>query len=192
MMRSGLKDTVTLNNGVKMPGMGLGVWQVDEGREVEQSVGAALRAGYRSIDTASVYGNEGRGQGCPRERHTARRSVHITLLKGTPTRGTDSTLRAFEKSHKKLGMDYVDLPHPLAGEGQIPEIWRAFATLYMQGRVRAIGVSNFFISTTRRTYFDRFSVARGKPGELYPLLAQKECARSVPWPRHCQMKRGAC
>ena len=109
MMISGLNDTVTLNNGVKMPRLGLGVWQVDEGPEVEHAVGVALQAGYRSIDTAAVYGNEVGVGKAVRESGIPREDLFITTKLWNADQGYDSTLRAFEKSHKKLGMDYVDL-----------------------------------------------------------------------------------
>jgi diketogulonate reductase-like aldo/keto reductase len=182
MMISGLNDTVTLNNGVKMPRLGLGVWQMDEGGEVEQAVGAALKFGYRSIDTAAAYGNEVGVGKAVRESGIPREYLFITTKLWNADQGYDSTLRAFEGSLKKLGMDYVDLyliHWPV--RGKYLETWRAFETLYKEGRVRAIGVSNFHTHHLK-DILDRFTVVPAvNQVELHPLLAQKElrafCAR---------------
>jgi diketogulonate reductase-like aldo/keto reductase len=174
-MITGLADTVTLNNGVKMPRMGLGVWQVDEGREVEQSVLAALRAGYRSIDTAAAYGNEvGVGKAI-RESGIPRGELFVTTKLWNAHHGYDSTLRAHEASLKKLGLDYVDLyliHWPV--KGKYLETWRAFETLYKEGRIRAIGVSNFHIHHLEDVLEKFPTVPAVDQIELHPLLAQKE------------------
>ncbi len=170
-----LTDTTTLNNGVKMPWLGLGVWQVDEGREVEHAVSAALRAGYRSIDTAAAYGNEvGVGKaiaasGVPRE------ELFVTTKLWNAHHGYDATLRAHEDSLKKLGLDYVDLyliHWPV--KGKYLETWRAFETLYKEGRIRAIGTSNFQIHHLQDVLDKYPTVPAVNQVELHPLLTQKE------------------
>lgn len=129
-----------------MPLLGLGVWRMDEGPEVEQSVSWALEAGYRSIDTAKVYGNEtgvGKaiaGSGLPRE------DLFVTTKVWNSDQGYDRTMRAFEDSLVRLGLEYVDLylvHWPV--KTRYIDTWRALETLYEEGRVRAIGVSNFMI-----------------------------------------------
>jgi diketogulonate reductase-like aldo/keto reductase len=138
--------TLTLNNGVQIPQVGLGVWQAEEGSEVEQAVGAALEAGYRLIDTAAIYGNEAgvgraiKASGLPRE------EIFVTTKLWNAHHAYDDALRAFDESLGKLDCGYVDLyliHWPLPMEGKFPEAWKALEHLYATKRVRAIGVSNF-------------------------------------------------
>ncbi|MDQ3856039.1 MAG: aldo/keto reductase [Chloroflexota bacterium] len=169
--------TVTLNNGVDIPQIGLGVFQTREGSEVELAVSSALEAGYRLIDTAAAYGNEvgvGRAikaSGLPRE------EVFITTKLWNAYHAYDDALRAFDESLRKLDCGYIDLyliHWPLPMEGKFPDAWRALEKLYEDGRVRSIGVSNFkphHLETLRET-------ARTVPAvnqiELHPLLQQRE------------------
>lgn len=174
-MPTNLKDTTTLSNGVKMPWVGLGVFKVTEGEEVIQSVKAAIKNGYISIDTAAIYGNEeGVGQaikdsGVPRE------DLFITTKLWNSEQGYESTLKAFETSLNKLGLDYLDLYliH-WPGKDKYKETWKAFEKLYKEGRVRAIGVSNFQVHHLE----DIISSAEIKPMvnqvEFHPHLTQKE------------------
>jgi len=145
-MQTSLKDTIKLSNGVEMPWIGLGVFKVNDGDEVVQSVKAALRNGYKSIDTAAIYGNEeGVGQAI-KESNIPREELFITTKLWNSDQGYESTLNAFETSLKKLDLDYLDLYliH-WPGKDQYKETWKAFEKLYKDGRVRAIGVSNFQI-----------------------------------------------
>jgi diketogulonate reductase-like aldo/keto reductase len=155
--------------------MGLGVWQAEEGGEVEQAVAAALRAGYRSIDTASAYRNETGVGKAIRESGIPREELFVTTKLWNAHQGYDNTLRAHDRSLKKLGLEYVDLyliHWPVKGE--YLETWRAFETLYKEGRVRAIGVSNFHIHHLKDV-LDKFpTVPAVNQVELHPLLAQKE------------------
>lgn len=170
-----LQDTTTLHNGVKMPWFGLGVFKVKEGDEVIQSVKAAIQAGYRSIDTAAVYKNEeGVGQAI-KESGVQREELFITTKVWNSDQGYESTLAAFGTSLQKLGLDYVDLylvHWPV--KGKYKETWKALEKLYKDGRVRAIGVSNFHIHHLD----DVLDGAEIKPMvnqvELHPLLAQVE------------------
>ncbi|WP_431522098.1 aldo/keto reductase [Guptibacillus hwajinpoensis] len=129
-----------------MPWFGLGVFQVDDGDEVISSVKAAIEAGYKSIDTAAIYGNEeGVGQAIA-ESHVPREELFITTKLWNSEQGYEPTLAAFEESLKKLKLDYVDLyliHWPLPAKGKYKETWKAFEKLYQDKRVRAIGVSNF-------------------------------------------------
>jgi len=174
-MAINLKDTTTLHNGVKMPWMGLGVFKVKEGEEVVESVKAALRNGYVSIDTAAIYGNEeGVGQAI-KESGFPREELFITTKLWNSEQGYESTLNAFETSLNKLGLDYLDLYliH-WPGKDKFKDTWRAFEKVYKDGRVRAIGVSNFQIHHLE----DLISSAEIKPMvnqvEYHPHLTQKE------------------
>ncbi|WP_338055263.1 aldo/keto reductase [Sulfobacillus harzensis] len=140
---TGLSDTTTLANGVKMPWLGLGVWMAKDGEEVKRAVRAAIEFGYRSIDTAAAYANEeGVGQAI-RESAFPRDQLFITTKVWNANQGYESTLAAFEESRKKLQLDYLDLYliH-WAVPGRYLDTWRALVRLYKDGRVRAIGVSN--------------------------------------------------
>lgn len=170
-----LKSATKLANGVEMPWFGLGVFKVQEGQEVVDSVKAAIKAGYRSIDTATVYGNEeGVGQAI-RESGVARDELFITTKVWNNDQGYDSTLAAFDLSLSKLGLDYVDLylvHWPI--RAKYKDTWRALEKLYADGKVRAIGVSNFQIDHLE----DLLTEAKVKPMvnqvELHPLLSQLE------------------
>ncbi|MDG5788970.1 aldo/keto reductase [Evansella sp. AB-P1] len=141
-----LQSTTTLHNGVKMPWFGLGVFKVKEGEEVVNSVKTAIELGYRSIDTASAYGNEeGVGRAIA-ESNVPREELFITSKLRNADQGYEETLAAFEKTMSKLGLDYLDLyliHWPTPKYGTYIETWKAFEKLYKDGRIRAIGVSNF-------------------------------------------------
>ncbi|WP_426333966.1 aldo/keto reductase [Paenibacillus silvae] len=170
-----VQDTTTLNNGVKMPWLGFGVFKVKDGDEVVNAVRTAIEAGYRSIDTAKVYNNEaGVAQGI-REAGVAREDLFITTKVWNSDQGYETTLAAFEDSMKRLELDYLDLyliHWPV--KGKYKDTWRALEKLYKEGRVRAIGVSNFQIHHLE----DLMTDATVKPAvnqvELHPLLTQTE------------------
>ncbi|WP_275593201.1 aldo/keto reductase [Streptomyces deccanensis] len=136
---------IILNNGVEMPQLGFGVWQVPDD-EAEQAVTTALEAGYRSIDTAAIYGNEeGTGKALAKA-GVARKDLFVTTKLWNSDQGYDSTLRAFDESLDKLGLEYVDLyliHWPLPARGTFVDTFKAFEKLYADGRAKAIGVSNF-------------------------------------------------
>lgn len=146
MSKLTIESTVTLNNGVEMPRVGLGTWQIRDGRPVRRAIEWALEAGYRLIDTAAMYGNErGVGQavkqsGIPRE------EIFVTTKLWNNDHGYEPALQAFDESMRKLGLDYVDLyliHWPVSGLRA--ETWRALEKIYEEGRARAIGVSNYTI-----------------------------------------------
>jgi methylglyoxal/glyoxal reductase len=141
-----IKSTVTLNNGVRMPLFGLGVFQSKEGEEVEHAVRTALDNGYIHIDTASVYGNE-RGVGkAVRDSGIPRGQVFITSKVWNSDQGYLSALKAFDQSLDRLGMDYLDLYLIHWPKGTLSiETWKALEEIYASGRIRAIGVSNFLV-----------------------------------------------
>ncbi len=136
-------QTVTLNNGVQMPLLGFGVFQISDLEECERSVLEALKAGYRLIDTAASYGNEeavGRAiqrSGVPRE------ELFITTKLWVADAGYENARKAFERSMKRLQLDTLDLYLIHQPYGDVYGSWRAMEELYQEGRVRAIGVSNF-------------------------------------------------
>lgn len=174
-----INSRVKLNNGIEMPVVGLGVFQVEDGQIVIDSVKAAIKNGYRSIDTAAIYGNEeGVGQGIKEaieENGISREDLFITSKVWNADLGYQSTLDAFELSLKKLGLDYLDLyliHWPV--EGKYVDTWKALETLYKTGKVKAIGMSNFQIHHLQ----DVLEIAEIKPMvnqvELHPLLSQVE------------------
>ncbi|MFE7972616.1 aldo/keto reductase [Streptomyces shenzhenensis] len=165
---------IILNNGVEMPQLGLGVWQVPDD-EAERAVATALEAGYRSIDTAALYGNEaGTGRavaasGLPRE------DIFVTTKLGNGDQGYDATLRAFDASLAKLGLDYLDLyliHWPLPARGTYVDSYKAFEKLYSDGRVRAIGVSNFLPEHLERLIAETSVIPAVNQIELHPHLQQ--------------------
>ncbi len=140
-MPTHISDCTTLHNGVRMPWLGLGVFKAEEGEVVQQAIYTAVEAGYRSIDTASFYQNEkGVGEAI-RYCGINRDELFITTKLWNTDQGYESTLRAFEASRKRLGLDVVDLYliH-WPGKDKYVETWRAFEKLYHEGYVRAIGV----------------------------------------------------
>lgn len=178
-MPSHLQDAVTLNNGVKMPWLGLGVYQAKEGDEVEQAVQAAIRHGYRSIDTAAAYHNEeGVGRAVRqaiKDNGLSREDVFITTKVWNSEQGYESTLAAFGKSMDRLNLDYVDLyliHWPV--KGKYKETWRALERIYQEGKAKAIGVSNFQIHHLEDLLKDSEIVPAVNQVELHPELTQKD------------------
>ncbi|OOC59148.1 aldo/keto reductase [Paenibacillus ihbetae] len=168
-------DGPTLNDGVKMPWLGLGVWKTKEGEEVIQSVKSAIAAGYRMIDTAAIYGNEeGVGQAI-RESGVSRDELFITTKVWNDDQGYEKTLQAFETSRKKLGLEVVDLylVH-WPGRDKYLETWKALIHLQKEGLVRSIGVSNFQIRHLKHIIEETGVVPVVNQVELHPLLSQKE------------------
>ncbi|MFF4579524.1 aldo/keto reductase [Streptomyces sp. NPDC001373] len=170
---------IRLNNGTLMPQLGFGVWQVPDD-EAERVVGSALEAGYRSVDTAAVYGNErgtGRavtGSGLPREELF----VTTKLWNGPDRRwDRDAVLRAFDDSLGRLGLDHVDLylihwPRPMRDD--FLTIWKTFEEIAASGRARAVGVSNFRPADLERLGAESPLVPAVNQVELHPLFPQAE------------------
>ncbi|MBD2895495.1 aldo/keto reductase [Actinomadura nitritigenes] len=167
---------VRLNDGAMMPQLGFGVFQVTD-EEAEHAVEVALRDGYRSVDTASAYGNEEgtgralRASGLPRE------ELFITTKLWNSDQGYDQTLRAFDASMRRLGLDYLDLyliHWPMPGHDTYMDTWRAFEKLKEDGRIRSIGVSNFTIDTLRRVMDESGTVPAVNQIELHPYFQQDE------------------
>ncbi|GED59751.1 aldo/keto reductase [Brevibacillus formosus] len=174
-----LQDTTTLYNGVKMPWVGLGVFKVEEGQELEEAVKTAIKHGYRSIDTAAIYNNEeGVGRGIRaglQEAGITREDLFVTSKVWNADLGYESTLEAYETSLKKLGLEYLDLyliHWPV--EGKFKEAWRALETLYKKGLVKAIGVSNFHVHHLEELLKDAEIKPMVNQVEFHPRLSQDE------------------
>lgn len=168
--------SITLNNGVAMPQLGFGVWQVEDD-QASTAVGHALDAGYRSIDTAAIYGNEeGTGKalaasGIPRD------ELFVTTKLWNAEQGYDATLRAFDTSLSKLGLEYVDLyliHWPLPSKDLYVETYKAFEKIHADGRAKAIGVSNFLPEHLERLLDETSVVPAVNQIELHPQLQQAE------------------
>lgn len=168
--------TVTLNNGIEMPRLGFGVFQVPDD-ETRAAVSTALEAGYRSIDTAAVYGNErGTGQALA-DSGIARDELFVTTKLWNSEQGYDSTLAAFDASLDKLGLDHVDLyliHWPTPAKDTYLDTWRAFEEIYASGRARAIGVSNFLPEHLERVVAAGGTVPAVNQVELHPALQQRD------------------
>ncbi len=134
---------VILNNGVEMPILGFGVFQVPDPAECERSVLDAIATGYRLIDTAASYGNEEAVGQAIRKSGVAREELFITTKLWIQSDGFEGTKKSFEQSRQKLGLDYVDLYLIHQPFGDVYGEWRAMQELYKEGKIRAIGVSNF-------------------------------------------------
>ena len=168
---------VKLNNGVEMPQLGFGVFKVEEGKTVVDAVKKAIEVGYRSIDTAAIYQNEtGVGQAI-RESGVPREELFITSKVWNSDQGYEATLKAFDASLEKLGLDYLDLylvHWPTPEQDKYVDTYKALEKLYEDGKVRAIGVSNFKIPHLERI----FSECKVKPVvnqvELHPYFSQLE------------------
>lgn len=167
--------TARLNNGVEIPRVGLGVFRAARGEETRSAVLEALRLGYRHIDTARVYGNEKDVGAAVRESGIPRAEVFVTTKLWNDDQGYDSALRAFEGSLERLGLEHVDLyllhwPVP----GRRLESWRALERLLGEGRVRAIGVSNFMVPHLEELLAHAKVVPAVNQIEASPFLQQRD------------------
>ena len=145
-------EKVKLNNGVKMPSLGIGTWQIPDSEDLVRSLESAIRLGYRYLDTAAIYENEGSVGEAIRSSGVKRSELFVSSKCWAANRTYDSVMRAFEESLRNLKLDYLDcyLIHwpftkgdPLAWQSVNVGTWRAFEKLYEEGLVKVIGVSNF-------------------------------------------------
>jgi len=168
--------TITLNNGVEMPQVGFGVFQVPN-EETTAAVSAALKAGYRSIDTAAIYGNEeGVGKALAQSGF-AREELFITSKIWISDMGYEQTLEAFDASLERLGLDYLDLfliHWPAPEKDLYVETWRALEKLYAEKKIRAIGVSNFQPAHLDKLIAEGTIVPAVNQVELHPALQNRE------------------
>lgn len=170
-----IKGTVTLNNGIKMPYFGLGLYNIPDGKPIIEVINYALELGYRLFDTASMYANE-KGVGIAINNSAIpREEIFITTKVWNSEQGYDNTLRAFDSSLKRLGLEYVDLyliHWPV--KNKYKETWKALEKIYKEGRARSIGVSNFLIHHLKDILDNCEIVPSVNQIEFHPFLIQPE------------------
>jgi diketogulonate reductase-like aldo/keto reductase len=169
-------EYVTLNNGLKMPQLGFGVWQVADD-QATSAVAKALEVGYRSIDTAMIYKNE-KGVGkAIKDSSVPREEMFITTKVWNSDQGYENTLKAFDESLERLGLDYVDLyliHWPTPNFDNYVDTYKALEKLYKDGKVKAIGVCNFEIEHLERILTECEVKPVLNQVECHPYLTQKE------------------
>ncbi|MED1468453.1 aldo/keto reductase [Bacillus salipaludis] len=167
---------VTLNNGVKMPQLGFGVWQVED-NQATTAVAKALEVGYTSIDTAMIYKNEEGVGKAIKESSVPRENLFITTKVWNSDQGYENALKAFDESLARLGLEYVDLyliHWPTPKFDQYVDTYKALEKLYHDGRVKAIGVCNFEIEHLERLLNECEVKPVLNQVECHPYLSQKE------------------
>ncbi|WP_437371542.1 aldo/keto reductase [Maribacter litoralis] len=170
-----IKGSFELRNGVQMPYLGLGTYQSDNDQEVVNAIKSAIKIGYRHIDTAAIYKNEeGVGEGI-RESGIDRSELFLVSKVWNDDQGYDETLKAFDESLARLGVDYLDLyliHWPVSGKYK--ETWKALEYLYAQKKIKAIGVSNFLQHHLEDLLKDCEIVPMVNQMEFHPYLVQQE------------------
>lgn len=171
-----------LNNGLKIPKVGFGTWKATDKEQCKNAVRTALEIGYRHIDTAAIYGNEDAvGEGIAeflKNNNVSREELFIVTKVWNTEQGYDTTLKAYEESLKKLGLDYIDMylvhwPQP-KDLNKTWETWRALETLYKSGKVKAIGVCNMKEHHLKHIMNNFEIVPAVNQIELHPYLQQRE------------------
>ena len=168
--------TITLNNGVEIPQLGFGVFQIDP-EETKDATLAALEVGYRHIDTAEMYGNEKEVGEAVRASGVDRADIFVTSKLNNSYHAYDDALGAFDQTLKDLGFDYLDLflvHWPLPGVGDYVETWKAMETIYESGRAKAIGVSNFQPTHLRRIHGETSVTPAVNQVEVHPYFTNEE------------------
>lgn len=167
--------TLPLRSGGFIPVVGLGVWQSAKGATTRDAVSAALRHGYRHIDTARIYGNETEVGDGLRASGVARSEVFVTTKLWNEDHGYDAALRAFDASAKRLGLDYVDLYliHWPVRENRL-ESWRALEKLKADGRAKHIGVSNYLVPHLEELFASAKELPDVNQIEIHPFLQHRE------------------
>jgi methylglyoxal/glyoxal reductase len=174
-MQLNIQSKIKLNNGVEIPRLGLGVYLIDDGKEVENAIKWAFEKGYRHVDTAAAYNNETGVGSAVRESNIAREDIFVTTKLANGDQGYDSALKAFEKSLNKLGLDYVDLyliHWPETGKRK--DSWKAFEEIYKSGRTKSIGVSNYTIRHLEELFSYSDVIPVINQVEFNPFLYQKD------------------
>lgn len=167
---------IALNNGVEIPQLGFGVFQIPP-QDTVAAVSKALEVGYRHIDTAAMYGNEAQVGEAVRDSGLAREDVFVTTKLDNTSHGYDEALAAFDASLGELGLDYVDLyliHWPQPANDRYVDTWRAFEQMYAGGRAKSIGVSNFQPNHLRRLLGESTVVPAVNQVELHPTFAQPD------------------
>lgn len=191
-----LQSRVTLSDGNTMPLFGLGVWAANPGQETQDAVSCALEVGYRHIDTASMYGNEQDVGSALNACGVPRNEIFVTTKVWETEQGYEPTLRAFEQSQQKLGLEFVDLyliHWPV--EGQRVDTWQALERLQNEGRVKSIGVSNFSPSHLQEIFESGKQRPTVNQIELSPFLQQRTIAdftrsAGIHLTAYCPLARG--
>ena len=191
-----MSGAAKLANGVLMPRIGLGVYLVPRGRETRESVASALRLGYRHVDTARLYGNEADVGRAMRESGIARDELFVTTKLWNSDHGYDQTLIAFEQSREAMGFEVVDL---FLLHWPVPRLrrdsWRALERLYDDGRVRAIGVSNYMVPHLEELLGHARVAPMVDQIEIHPFLQQRDvrafcAARNIAVAAYCPLAKG--
>ena len=179
-----LNSTAKLNNGIQIPRLGLGVYQIPPGKSTVKAVKYALKIGYKHFDTAMIYGNESDVGTALKESDVKREDIFVTTKVWNSDQGYDSTLKAFESSLKRLSLSYVDLyliHWPV--HGKIIETWEAMIKLLSSGKVNVIGVSNYSIKELKETINSSDVIPAINQVEFHPFLYQKDllqfCKRNL-------------
>ena len=168
--------TITLNNGVEIPQLGFGVFQI-EPEETKAATLAALEVGYRHIDTAEMYGNEKEVGQAVAESSLDRGEIFVTSKLNNGYHAYDDALKAFDQSLADLGLDYLDLflvHWPLPGVGDFVETWKAMEEIYRSGRAKSVGVSNFQPGHLRRLHGETDVVPAVNQIEIHPYFTNDE------------------
>ncbi|MGL5286728.1 MAG: aldo/keto reductase, partial [Aeromonas sp.] len=168
--------TTTLNNGVVMPMLGFGVYQMSDAAECEAAVSEALRVGYRLIDTAASYGNEEAVGRAIAKSGIAREEIFVTTKLWLTDAGQEKTRRAFERSMARLGLDYLDLYLIHQPYNDVFGAWRDMEALQAEGRIRAIGVSNFHPDRVMDLIMHSHTVPAVNQIETHPFHQQSAVA----------------
>lgn len=167
-------ENITLNNGVKMPLLGFGVFQITDEKECEESVRTALKTGYRLIDTAACYGNERAVGKAVKESGIPRSEIFLSSKVWIQDAGYEATKKSFEKTLKNLQTDYLDLYLIHMPYGDYYGSWRAMEELYEAGKIKAIGVCNFEEDRLADLILNNKIVPAVNQIELHPFFQQKK------------------
>lgn len=165
---------VTLNNGVKMPLLGFGTYLLRDGLECEQSVLNALNIGYRLLDTAAAYYNEESVGRAIKKSNVKREEIFVTTKFLPADIGYEKAKRAFEASLKKLGLDYIDLYLIHLPQGDVNSSWTAMEELHREGKIRAIGVSNFNLTQIQNLVKQHNVIPAVNQVETHPFSQKTE------------------
>lgn len=166
-----------LNTGGTMPAFGFGTWNLAEGGEVVDAVMEALNVGYRLIDTAKIYGNEGGVGEAVRKSSVPREDIFVTTKLWPNDFGYESALRAFDESLNRLGLEYIDLylmHWPGREKGRREESWRALIDIYKRGQAKSIGVSNYMVEHLEDVLASSDVVPAVNQIEFHPYVYEKQ------------------
>ncbi|WP_157306981.1 aldo/keto reductase [Chitinophaga tropicalis] len=170
---------ITLNNGIRMPLLGFGTYLLRDGLECEHSVLNALNIGYRLIDTAAAYYNEESVGRAIKKSNVKREEIFVTTKFLPVDQGYEKAKRTFEASLKKLGLDYIDLYLIHIPQGDINSSWTAMEELYKEGKVRAIGVSNFNMNQIQNLLKQHSVIPAVNQVETHPFSQKTEMQKAL-------------